>query len=111
MIPTLTRPGVIFALPRNFACSEQEFGLDLWRMSGDMRLSRCFQAAGENGMATRRDWPAIIDRLNRSSKGAIWIRMGSPGSAQVTRCRLLEQWKGIEVRTAGAILHLELVQR
>ncbi len=61
-------------------------------------------------MATRRDWPAIIDRLNRSPKGAITIRMGSPGSAQVTRCRLLEQWRGIDVRTVGSNLHLKLLQ-
>ena len=36
--------------------------------------------------------------------------MGSPGSAQVTRCRLLEQWNGIDVRTVGAKLYLKLVQ-
>ena len=52
-------------------------------------------------MSTRRDWPA---------KGAISLRMGSPGSAQVTRCRLLEQWNGIEVRTIGSTLHLKLTR-
>ncbi len=62
-------------------------------------------------MSTRRDWPAIIDRLNKSPKGSISINMGSPGSAQVTRCRLLEQWNGIEVRTVGARLHLMLARR
>ena len=61
-------------------------------------------------MRTRRDWPAIIDRLNKSPKGAISINMGSPGSAQVTRCRLLEQWNGIEVSTIGARLHLKLIR-
>ena len=35
----------------------------------------------------RRDWPAIIERLNKSPRGSISIKMGSPGSAQVTRCR------------------------
>ena len=61
-------------------------------------------------MGTRRDWPAIIDRLNKSPKGSISINMGSAGSAQVTRCRLLEQWNGIEVRTVGARLHLKLTR-
>jgi hypothetical protein len=37
--------------------------------------------------------------------------MGSAGSAQVTRCRLLEQWNGVDVRTAGSVLHLKLVNR
>ena len=61
-------------------------------------------------MSNRRDWPAIIDRLNKSSKGSLSIKMGSPGSAQVTRCRLLEQWNNLEVHTVGSILHLRLVQ-
>ena len=61
-------------------------------------------------MGTRRDWSAIIDRLNNNPKGAISIRMGSPGSAQVTRCRLLEQWNGLEVHTFGSTLHLKLAR-
>ncbi len=36
------------------------------------------------------------------------IRMGSPGSAQVTRCRLLENWDNLEVWTDGPFLHLRL---
>ena len=56
----------------------------------------------------RRDWSAVIERLNRSPRGELRIRMGSPGSAQVTRCRLLEQWTNLEVRTKGPILHLRL---
>ena len=53
-------------------------------------------------MATRRNWPAIIEKLNSSPSGRMKINMGSPGSAQVTRCRLLEQWDGIEVTTSGS---------
>jgi hypothetical protein len=34
--------------------------------------------------------------------------MGSPGSAQVTRCRLLEQWANIRVTTIGSTLYLRL---
>ncbi|TFG98279.1 MAG: hypothetical protein E4H11_00675 [Myxococcales bacterium] len=61
-------------------------------------------------MTVRRDWSAVIERLNRSPRGELRIRMGSPGSAQVTRCRLLEQWSNLEVRTRGSNLHLRLVR-
>ncbi len=50
----------------------------------------------------------MIERLNRSRNGYMRIRMGSPGSAQVTRCRLLEQWNHVEIWTKGAVLHLRL---
>ena len=56
----------------------------------------------------RRDWSAIIERLNRNRSGELCIRMGSPGSAQVTRCRLLEQWSNLRVRTRGAMLYIAL---
>lgn len=60
-------------------------------------------------MSQRRDWVGVIERLNQSAKGYMRIRMGSPGSAQVTRCRLLEKWDNIEIWTDGAVLHLRLV--
>ena len=59
-------------------------------------------------MAKRRDWSSIIDRLNTSPRGELRIRLGSPGSAQVTRCRLLEEWRNLEVSTVGETLHLRL---
>ena len=59
-------------------------------------------------VAKRRDWSHIIDRLNESPRGELRIRMGSPGSAQVTRCRLLEEWSNLEVTTVREILHLRL---
>jgi hypothetical protein len=59
-------------------------------------------------VATRRDWDIIIEGLNRSRRGELRIRMGSPGSAQVTRCRLLEQWSNLRVRTRGAMLYIAL---
>jgi hypothetical protein len=34
--------------------------------------------------------------------------MGSPGSAQVTRCRLLSEWSNLEVTTVGSALVLRL---
>ncbi len=59
-------------------------------------------------MQKPRNWPAIIERLNNSSRGELKIRMGSPGSAQVTRCRLLAEWSNVEITTIGAILHLRI---
>lgn len=59
-------------------------------------------------MAQTRNWPAIIERLNHSNSGEMKIKMGSPGSAQVTRCRLLEEWNNLEVWTVGATLYLRL---
>lgn len=55
-----------------------------------------------------RSWPDVIDRLNRSPRGELRIRMGSPGSAQVTRCRLLAEWNHLEAVTEGSTLYLRL---
>ena len=62
-------------------------------------------------MSKIRDWSAIINRLNESRAGELRIRMGSPGSAQVTRCRLLSEWSNLEVSTVGSILYLRLATR
>lgn len=59
-------------------------------------------------MRRPRNWFAIIDRLNRSARGEVRIRMGSPGSAQVTRCRLLAEWSNLEATTTGSMLRLRL---
>ena len=59
-------------------------------------------------MPKTRNWPDIIERLNNSASGEMKIKMGSPGSAQVTRCRLLAEWNNLEVTTIGATLHLRL---
>ncbi len=59
-------------------------------------------------MSRRRDWPTVIRRLNESKKGEITLRMGSPGSAQVTRVRLLSEWNNLEATTVGATLRLRL---
>ena len=59
-------------------------------------------------MKKPRDWTLIINRLNQSARGEMRIKMGSPGSAQVTRCRLLEEWSNLEVTTAGAVIHLRI---
>jgi len=54
------------------------------------------------------DWNAIVDRLNQSEEGEIRITMGTPGSAQVTRVRLLKQWNHLTARTEGPVLVLGL---
>ena len=59
-------------------------------------------------MAKRRNWSAIMKRLNESPNGALTIQMGSPGSAQVTRCRILDEWRNVDVHTIGAKLYLRL---
>ena len=56
----------------------------------------------------RRDWDKIVEKLNASPRGEMKIRMGSPGSAQVTRVRLLAEWKGLEAHTVGSTLHLRI---
>jgi hypothetical protein len=55
-----------------------------------------------------RNWESIIERLNHSRSGEMKIQMGSPGSAQVTRVRLLAEWKNLEATTVGATLYLRL---
>jgi hypothetical protein len=64
----------------------------------------------ESGSIMRkvRDWSAVIDRLNKSPKGELRVKMGSPGSAQVTRCRLLAEYANLEATTKGAMLYLRL---
>ena len=58
--------------------------------------------------ASARNWNKIIEKLNRSPRGELKIRMGSPGSAQVTRCRLLAEWSNLEATTVGPVLILRL---
>ena len=59
-------------------------------------------------MSKRRNWTAIMERLNNSSTGSLKIKMGSPGSAQVTRVRLLQEWRNVNVWTVGPNLYIQL---
>lgn len=59
-------------------------------------------------MSRARDWSSVIEKLNTSRSGEIRIRMGSPGSAQVTRVRLLAEWNNLEATTKGPNLYLKL---
>ncbi len=66
---------------------------------------RCLE---EETLHKPRNWTAVIERLNASAKGELRIKMGSPGSAQVTRCRLLAEWTNLEATTVGWTLILRL---
>lgn len=55
-----------------------------------------------------RNWSKVIEKLNASPKGELRIKMGSPGSAQVTRCRLLAEWSNLEATTKGSTLYLRV---
>ena len=59
-------------------------------------------------MGTTRNWTDEIDRLNDSKRGVRRIEMGSAGSAQVTRCRLLAEWNGLYAETEGSTLVIAL---
>lgn len=59
-------------------------------------------------MSNRRNWSRVIERLNQSKSGELTLRMGSPGSAQVTRVRLLAEWNNLEATTVGSQLRLRL---
>lgn len=59
-------------------------------------------------MRDNRDWGAVIDRLNATKSGAITVKMGSPGSAQVTRCRLLREYRNLNATTVGSKLKLSI---
>lgn len=54
----------------------------------------------------RRDWAALVDEVHSNAGVELRIRMGSAGSAQVTRVRLLQEWKDLAVRTEGSLLIL-----
>ncbi|MHC5001913.1 MAG: hypothetical protein ACYTJ0_02210 [Planctomycetota bacterium] len=59
-------------------------------------------------MNQRKNWSRVIDRLNERPERQLRFVMGSPGSAQVTRCRLLDQWNNLEAWTVGSVLYLQL---
>ncbi len=59
-------------------------------------------------MDQRTRWEREIDALNDSKRGVRRVPMGSPGSAQVTRCRLLSEYRNLHARTIGSTLYLAL---
>ena len=61
----------------------------------------------KNKKNERWGWVSIVDGLNLDGS-ATRIRMGSAGSAQVTRCRLLATYDGIDVSSTGNMLEISL---
>lgn len=55
-----------------------------------------------------RNWEREIEKLNATKSGKRTIELGSPGSAQVTRCRLLGEYTNLKATTRGAKLRLEV---
>ncbi len=55
-----------------------------------------------------RDWDKVIRSLNDSPFGVMTVQMGSPGSAQVTRVRLLQCFTNLKASTRGSALTLQL---
>ena len=53
------------------------------------------------------NWESIIHNLNEGG-GTVKIQMGSPGSAQVTRCRLMDAYDGLYANTHGDPIFLEV---
>lgn len=60
-------------------------------------------------MKKRYDWSAEIQKLNDSKKGVKIYHLSSPGVAQVTRVRLLDEWNNLFARTEGSSLVLSVV--
>ena len=71
-------------------------------------LTPDFSPQKEKSVRRAKNWSAIIERLNNSPKGEVRVTMGSPGSAQVTRVRLLSEWSNLEAATVGSTLILRL---
>ena len=53
-------------------------------------------------------WNKIIKKLNEKPEEPVAIVMGSPGSAQVTRCRLVSEFQNLKAKTTDNILILWL---
>lgn len=61
------------------------------------------------GRIERICWPSIIDLLNLIPRGRVLVlSFGSAGSAQVTRCRVLEEYTNVEATTRENLLYLRL---
>lgn len=56
----------------------------------------------------QRIWAMEISKLNESVSGQKKFLMGSPGSAQVTRVRLLSEYNGLFASTHGSEITLSL---
>jgi hypothetical protein len=59
-------------------------------------------------MSFGRDWDQVMAQLNAMPSGRLCVLMGSPGSAQVTRVRLLASFTNLKCKTEGSTIVLEL---
>ena len=53
-------------------------------------------------------WNKIIKKLNEKPEEPVAILMGSAGSAQVTRCRLVSEFENLKAKTVHNVLILWL---
>ncbi len=53
-----------------------------------------------------RNWATVIEKVKASKSGKKSITMGTPGSAQVTRCRLLREYPGLDITTESDVLKI-----
>ncbi len=53
-----------------------------------------------------RNWATVIEKVKASKSGKKSITMGTPGSAQVTRCRLLREYPGLDITTESNVLKI-----
>ncbi len=74
---------------------------------GRRKTGKKVQRAGRS-RGRRRNWDRIVGRLNSGAKERVSVRMGSPGSAQVTRRHLLSTWSNLHIWISGEWVHLEL---
>ncbi len=96
--------------PRVYTHDTRPLDASPHRIAGPVSRGPGIRSAERQELNVRkaRDWPKVIDQLNKSPRGELTIRMGSPGSAQVTRVRLLAEWNHLEATTKGATLRLRL---
>ena len=54
------------------------------------------------------NWDSKIEKLNGSKAGRLSVEMGSPGSAQVTRHRIMATYDGLFAKTNGSKITFSL---
>jgi hypothetical protein len=70
-----------------------------------------YRAAAEAKKHPKVDWSKEVERFNKKKAKTMSIELGSPGSAQVTRVRLIGYGlgKGLDISTTGAVIKFKKV--
>jgi hypothetical protein len=70
-----------------------------------------YRAAKEAKKHPKVDWFKEVERFNKKKAKTMSIELGSPGSAQVTRVRLIGYGlgKGLDISTTGAVIKFKKV--